>query len=147
MSTTHPRFVFTLEGLPDPAAKVDPKCNRDAEYRLKLLLKHAYRTWGFRCVSVADPKPDPAAAALPRWDVDGPGVGLNDIPAPDAQAAAEAFVRWLFDMAPDAVLAEPLNEVTVFPHGRREGGERFNAQAYFEVFDVVCHLPSPEGPK
>lgn len=56
--TAHPVYTLVLEAMPDPAAKVDPQYDRDADYRLKLLLKHALRTWGFRCRTAANTPDD-----------------------------------------------------------------------------------------
>lgn len=53
----NPRFVLTLEALPDPNAKHGEKYARDSEYRLKLLLKRMLRSFGFRCVKITEIEP------------------------------------------------------------------------------------------
>lgn len=60
----NPRFVLTVEALPDPLARGRQEGTaRDPAYRMKLLLKHMLRALGFRCVKltpVVAPPPPPA---------------------------------------------------------------------------------------
>lgn len=143
MTAKHPMYTLAFEALPDPAAKIDPKFDRDADNRLKLMLKHALRTWGFKCCSAAGGGEPSAGAGLPRWDVMGDAVGRNDVAALTAEEAAENFVRWLFDVAADvaadAMIESPTQRVTVRPHGQAEPVAVYDAMTYCEVLDVVLY--------
>ena len=68
MTANRERFTLTIEAGPDPLTR-SQGINRNATYRLKLILKRMLRDHGFRCVRVgpeqtAPPKSDDAEPAL-----------------------------------------------------------------------------------
>lgn len=72
-----PLTILTIRAEP---AGID-RYGRPAEYRLKLMLKHLLRMYGWRCVAIVDAAPATAAPATATGQADSTGNTAEDYEA------------------------------------------------------------------